>query len=217
MAQLGSLDMTFNPGEALQGPNVDVRALALHDGGILVGGDFHHFQQLPDPKAVDGIIGWQSYSILKLNREGSVDASFNAGVGANGPVYALAPTGEPTLVPHTIYLGGEFSRMNGVPRNGVARLLSNGFLDTAFRPINVEDDIVYTLAFHPYANYGQILVGGELCGTGARGVLRLLTASRAKGWHVSKPTAPWTLLFSRGRAPRMVMFMSWPSMPLARS
>jgi uncharacterized delta-60 repeat protein len=173
MAQPGSLDMSFDPGDALQGPNVDVRALALHDGGILVGGDFNHFCQMAAPKAVDGIIGWQCHSILKLKREGSVDPSFNAGVGANGPVNALTATGEPAFMPHTIYLGGEFSRMLGVERNGVARLLPNGFLDTAFRPINQPDDIVYALAFHPYANYGQILVGGELSGTGARGVLRL--------------------------------------------
>jgi hypothetical protein len=173
LAQPGSVDVSFNPGDALQGSSVDVLALRWHDGGLLVGGDFHHFYPLAPAQVEAGILGWQCYGILKLSRSGEVDPAFHAGVGVDGVAFALAATDEPVLVPHTIYLGGDFTRVGGVTRNGVARLMPNGMLDSTFRPINQEGDMVYSLAFHPYANYCQILVGGDLSGTGARGVLRL--------------------------------------------
>src|SRR5207245_922133 len=70
----GSLDTSFNPGNALS-----VYALALQpDGKILVGGDF------------TALNGTNATRIARLNTNGTVDMTFNAGAGANGTVLSLA-------------------------------------------------------------------------------------------------------------------------------
>ncbi len=108
----GSLDYGFNnPGT---GANDSVRALTLQlDGGILVGGLFTNFN------------GTVQNRIVRLNADGSLDPTFNAGVGADGAVYALA------LQPdNRILLGGEFTRCDGVTRNHLTRLNPDGSVDT---------------------------------------------------------------------------------------
>src|ERR1700741_3192713 len=60
---------------------------------------------------------------------GSLDTSFDPGTGADATIHALAlqPDGS-TLI------GGAFTRFNGVPRNHLARLNSDGSLDPTFDP-----------------------------------------------------------------------------------
>ena len=61
----------------------------------------------------------------------SADANaFDPGTGANDTVDALAlqPDGK-------IILGGDFTRINGIPRFRIARLNTNGSVDTSFDPV----------------------------------------------------------------------------------
>ncbi|MGY0233333.1 delta-60 repeat domain-containing protein [Longispora urticae] len=51
----------------------------------------------------------------------------------DGPVRALAPGAA-----GSVYAGGEFHRVNGVPRHGLAQLRADGALDTGFRT-NIDD------------------------------------------------------------------------------
>jgi len=107
----GSLDNSFNnPGT---GASDSVRALTIQlDGRILVGGLFTNFN------------GTVQNHIVRLNADGSLDPSFNGGVGADGAVYAIA------LQPDTrILLGGEFARCGGVTRNRLTRLNPDGSVD----------------------------------------------------------------------------------------
>ena len=66
-----------------------------------------------------------------LAAAGDLDPSFNPGTGATiaGTVYAMVIQGDGKIV-----LGGSFSSYNGVSCNGLARVNSDGSLDSSFNP-----------------------------------------------------------------------------------
>ena len=133
-----SIDETFNPGA---GANNTIRAIAVQpDGKILIGGSFTEF----NGNAVN--------RIGRLNSDGSFDASFNAGTGANSTVETIAvqPNGK-------VLVGGSFSSFNDATHNRIARLNSNGSLDTGFSIGTGANGTVYAIAVQ---TDGRILVGG---------------------------------------------------------
>jgi uncharacterized delta-60 repeat protein/uncharacterized repeat protein (TIGR01451 family) len=107
----GSLDLSFDPGA---GVDDSVRAIAVQsDGRIVIGGAFHN------------INGVTLNHIARLNAGGSVDQTFNPGIGANDLVTSI------TLQPDTrIILGGQFTLCNGVTRGRITRLNNDGTQDT---------------------------------------------------------------------------------------
>jgi uncharacterized delta-60 repeat protein len=145
----GSLDTSFNPGEGAGGSvSPDIMALALQpDGKVLIGGGFTTYN------------GTGRNGIARLNSDGSLDTSFNPGSGATGNVFALAlqPGGK-------VLVGGFFSSYNGITRNSIARLNSDGSLDTSFNPGTPAHDgntgpICLELALQPN---GKVLIGGSI-------------------------------------------------------
>ena len=81
-------------------------SLALQpDGKLLIGGNFTSYNGTPRNR------------IARLNADGSLDASFNPGTGANSSVYALAlqPDGK-------LLIGGDFTAYAFTPRTRLARL-----------------------------------------------------------------------------------------------
>jgi uncharacterized delta-60 repeat protein len=99
----GSLDNSFNPGT---GANGNVALFVFQpDGKMLIGGSFTTFNAT------------NRNHIARLNANGSLDLSFNPGMGANGNVssIALQPDGD-------ILIAGDFLTVNGVLRTYVARL-----------------------------------------------------------------------------------------------
>ncbi len=110
----GSLDASFDPGMNLSTPEFD-KMLVHPDGGILCDVNFYSFS-----------LGAYS-NVVRLNANGSRDASFQPALSQNFPADALAlqPDGQILIV-------GAFTNVNGVPRPGVARLNSNGTLDPSF-------------------------------------------------------------------------------------
>jgi uncharacterized delta-60 repeat protein len=148
----GSLDLTFNPGTA----GTVVRSLAVQqDGRILVGGSF----SLIGPGG-----GMPRHNIARLNRDGSVDTTFDPGAGG-GPapaVRALAAANS------GIFVGGRFTALGGgglgtIARGNVGRLQLSGALDTSFVPGPGAEStseplpIVESLLLLPN---GQIMLGG---------------------------------------------------------
>lgn len=134
----GGLDDTFRPGS---GPNASINALSIRTNDtILVAGDF------------TSINGTNRNHIARLNADGSLDAAFNPGSGANSSVQALAsqPDGK-------ILLGGSFSTFNGTDRQSVARLKANGSLDLLFDPGPGAATNAYCLALQ---SDDKVLVGG---------------------------------------------------------
>jgi uncharacterized delta-60 repeat protein len=144
----GSLDSGFNPGN---GANGAVQAIAVQpDGRIIVAGDFSEFDNQ------------SAQFIVRLHPNGSLDSSFQAAGGVNGFIYtvALQPDGK-------IVIGGAFTTAGGAPRNRIARLNSDGTLDTGFDPGTGANDDVFALALQPD---GKIIMAGEF--THVNGIVR---------------------------------------------
>ncbi|MGA4645537.1 Calx-beta domain-containing protein [Limisphaera sp. 4302-co] len=135
----GSLDPTFDPAD---GPNGAVWAVAVApDGKVYIGGEFTAVNGIPRPY------------VARLNRDGSVDTGFDPGVGPDGPVWALELQPDGRLL-----IGGEFYRVSGVVRGGIARLLDDGRLDATFNPGAGTDGRVFAIRRQPD---GRVLIGGE--------------------------------------------------------
>jgi|GEM_PF-1815969 len=146
------IDLTFDPGT---GANGYVGAVAVAaDGRIYIGGEFTRY---------NGIV---RRGLAVLHPDGTLDDEEGTGLGFNGVVRALS-----ILPDGRYYVGGGFTRVQGVERKALARLGPNGLLDPEFMPgitgeaycINVLQD-------------GRILVGGTLSaygGTSGVGLLRL--------------------------------------------
>jgi uncharacterized delta-60 repeat protein len=150
----GKLDTSFNAGA---GPNAIVLDLAVQsDGKILIVGDF------------TSVAGTDRARIARLNTDGSLDTTFDPGLGADNRVSEIVvqPDGK-------ILIAGRFFNYNGTQRFRVARLLTSGALDTTFDPLAGPDLDVNDLALQ---GDGKILIGGQFSnyrGVPRKGVARL--------------------------------------------
>jgi uncharacterized delta-60 repeat protein len=134
----GSVDTGFNPGA---GANALVRQIAVQtDGRVLLGGFF---------TTVNGVA---RNRVARLNVNGSLDTGFNPGTGADAEIFALAVQDDGRVL-----LGGDFSTLNGVVRNRIARLNANGSVDTGFNPRADANDMVRQIAVQ---TDGRVLLGG---------------------------------------------------------
>jgi uncharacterized delta-60 repeat protein len=129
-----------------------VSCLALQaDGKILLGGDFLGL----NPAGND--FGADYWWLGRLNADGSVDMGFNIGVEANdpnNPVKSIA-----VLADGKIMVAGWFTTYNGVERNGLVRLKTDGTLDPSFVPtFAAPNDESYCVVEQAD---GKILVGGH--------------------------------------------------------
>jgi uncharacterized delta-60 repeat protein len=135
----GSVDQSFGLGAGI---NNSALALALQsDGRILVGGQFSQVDLT------------QRFNLARLNTNGSVDLTFNPGNGPNGDVNAIViqPNG-------AIIIGGTFIGYDGFNRGGIARVLTNGMLDSSFDSVAGTGGNVFALALQ---RNGQIVLGGR--------------------------------------------------------
>lgn len=138
----GTLDSTFADG--LSGANRTVVGIALQqDGRILIGGDFTTVNGEPRNR------------IARLHPDGTLDESFGRDLsGADGAVYCLALLGDGKIL-----IGGDFSEINGLPRERVARLNQDGTVDAIFGEGHAgADGSVGALAVQ---SDGKILIGGR--------------------------------------------------------
>jgi len=145
----GSLDTTFDPGT---GTNNALRAITLQpDGKTIIGGLFTTYN------------GTARRFIARLNADGSLDTTFDPGTGLNSVVLALALQSDGKII-----IGGSFENYNGVARNHIARVNSNGSLDTTFDP-GTGAEIEEVIAVAVQAD-GEIIIGGRF--TSYNGVAR---------------------------------------------
>lgn len=102
----GTLDGSFNIGSGIAGSSTaSVGAIAVQkDSKVLIAGLF---------TSVAGI--WRT-NVARLNRDGSLDTTFNPGLGPNANVtsIALSSLGQPIIA-------GAFTAVNGSPRGRLAR------------------------------------------------------------------------------------------------
>ncbi|HEX7859030.1 MAG TPA: Calx-beta domain-containing protein [Verrucomicrobiae bacterium] len=133
-------DGTLAPGFNPAGVPFTVRAVhIIHGyGPILVGGD---------------------RGLVRLHPDGSLDQSFNVTIGGETPRVS-----EILVQPdNKIVLGGKFQTVNGVSRNGLARLHENGQVDESFDPgpgIENLSEWVHEPTGLALQKDGMLLVGG---------------------------------------------------------
>ncbi len=137
----GTLDGTFAIGS---GADNNVQGVAVQpDGKILVGGSFAN---------VNGTVKNQ---IVRLEPNGTFDNSFTAGITGSSGVWTIK------LQPdNKILLGGYIGFVNGVSRRGIARLSSDGSLDS-FYPTGGAggaNNLVRAIELQPD---GKVLIGGD--------------------------------------------------------
>ena len=108
-------------------------------------------------------------NIARLNTAGSLDNSFNPGTGPNGSVFSLG-----WQFNNQIVVGGAFDSLSGVPLNNLARLNSDGSIDSTFFNGIGADNSVDSITIQPVTNL--LYVGGpftEVNGTHRLGFARL--------------------------------------------
>ena len=123
------------------------------DGKVLIAGWLSLMQD-------SSYVNYTRNGFGRLNANGTVDAGFGNGSGADvTPVNAmvLQPDGK-------VLIGGSFAHVHGVARNSVARLNADGSLDTTFDPGAGPAGTVNALLVQPD---GKILVGGSFTSVGA--------------------------------------------------
>ena len=135
----GSIDATFSIGTGFTGGNVTAIAIQA-DGKLLVVGTFTHFNG-----AVHG-------RIVRLNADGSLDATYSVGVGANADIYCGSLDADGRLV-----VGGAFTSVNGSARPRLARFSSSGALDLTFNSGAGPNAAPYCIT---HQRDGKILIGG---------------------------------------------------------
>ncbi len=137
-AQSGILDLTFDPGTGAD--NYVIATAIQNDGKIIIGGGFTSYN------------GTARNFIARLNTDGSLDATFNPGTGANSEIYTTAIQSDGKII-----IGGMFTNYNGTARNYIARLNTDGSLDATFNPGTGANDGVVTITIQ---SDGKIIIGG---------------------------------------------------------
>ena len=137
-AQTGAIDLTFNTGT---GANSNVWTTAIQsDGKIIIGGDFTSYN------------GTTRNRIARLNADGTLDATFNPGTGANSRIQTTAIQSDGKII-----IGGYFTSYNETPVGRIARLNADGTLDPTFNSGTGANQIVYTIVIQ---SDGKIIIGG---------------------------------------------------------
>src|SRR4030095_73808 len=126
------------------GANGSVFTLAVQaDGKILIGGDFTSFN------------GTSRNRFARLNSDGTLDTAFlSTGTGANDQVFALALQSDGKVL-----IGGFFTTVNNTTRNRIARLNSDGTLDTTF--LATAAGANYSVRAIAVQSDGRVMIGGE--------------------------------------------------------
>jgi uncharacterized delta-60 repeat protein/uncharacterized repeat protein (TIGR01451 family) len=136
----GSLDASFDSGTEVGVDSTIFAAAIQSDGKIIIGGDFIEFNGNPMNR------------IARLNVDGSLDTSFDPGIGANNAVITTTIQSDGKII-----IGGYFTEFNGTPINRIARLNTDGSLDESFDPGTGTNDVVRRTALQ---SDGKIIIGG---------------------------------------------------------
>jgi uncharacterized delta-60 repeat protein len=139
----GSLDNTFST------PNINnylAFSTVTNDDKIIVCGEFTE------------ISGISRNKIARLNSNGTLDTSFNIGTGFNSIVTKAIIQDDGKIV-----VIGSFTEFNGVSRNSIARLNSDGTLDTTFNigtgvVYGIEQERIYDITMQ---NDGKFIITGS--------------------------------------------------------
>ena len=140
-SQNATFSSSFNIG--VQGFSSQVQVFATQsDGKILAGGSFVQYS------------GSSSNRMIRLNKDGTIDTSFNLGTGFNSTVFNIIVQPDDKIIAI-----GSFGTYSGSTALGIARININGTRDTTFNVgtgLNFNPN--YALALQPD---GKIIIGGS--------------------------------------------------------
>jgi uncharacterized delta-60 repeat protein len=150
----GSVDPTFDVGTGTD--NYVYTTSVQSDGKVIIGGLFTTYN------------GTTLNRIVRLNIDGSLDATFNVGTGANGALRTIAIQGDGKII-----IGGDFTSYNSTSINHICRLNTDGSLDPTFNVGTGTDKSVNTISIQ---GDGKVIFGGDFTtynGTGRNRIARL--------------------------------------------
>lgn len=139
----GTLDTTFNVGTALTGSGGSPRLYTirvLSDGKIMIGGSFTTYS------------GSTANYIARINSNGTLDTTFNSGVGFNGSVQDIA-----VLSDNKILAAGGFTTYSGSASRCIIRINEDGTKDNSFNVGTGTNTNVNSIAVQ---DDGKIILGG---------------------------------------------------------
>ncbi|TSJ46268.1 delta-60 repeat domain-containing protein, partial [Fluviicola chungangensis] len=151
----GHLDFTFNPSS---GTNSTINASEiLSDGKILIGGDFTGYNGIPYSK------------IARLKDDGVLDTSFHIGSGMNASVKTLAVQSDGKFL-----VGGDFTTYKGSSINRIARLTTNGDLDSSYNSFIGANKTIQTIVSQ---SDGKVVLGGDFTSYNGNSVNRIVRSN----------------------------------------
>ncbi len=158
----GTIDLNFNIGI---GPNSTVRSISMQsDNKIVIGGDFTSYNVIN-----------RNY-VARLNSDGTLDATFASGLGANNSVRTTTFQSDGKII-----IGGDFTSFNGVVRSNIAMLNPDGLLDSIFNMGSGTNESVWTTSIQ---SDGKIIIGGDFTsynGTGRNRIARIFGGTNTVG------------------------------------
>ncbi|KAF5045184.1 hypothetical protein DSECCO2_483880 [anaerobic digester metagenome] len=150
----GTLDGTFNPGT---GPDSVIYSIKIQgDGKILIGGMFNSYNGIARSR------------IARLNADGTLDESFNAGIITGNFVEECAIQSDGKII-----IGGHITSISGSPMGHYVRLNTDGSLDGSFSIGGGANISVSAIAVQ---SDDKILIGGgftSINGTAINRIVRL--------------------------------------------
>jgi len=148
----GSRDMTFDISDGFD--NVVYSMAIQSDGKLLVWWEFTTYQWIA------------ANNIIRLNTDGSRDATFDIGDGFDNVVYSMAIQSDGKII-----VGGVFTTYQWIAANGIIRLNTDGSKDMTFDMGMGFDNAVYSIAIQSdgkiivwvsFANYQWVPTNGMI-------------------------------------------------------
>lgn len=142
----GTLDSTYNfnavTRQSYAGGNGGINSAIMQgDGKIILVGDFSTFN------------GVSVNHIVRLKTDGTVDETFNSGLGADDAITSITYN----ALTQRILVAGLFKNYNGTLTNGVALLNTDGSLDPSFQLLTVTGGVP---SFAGQLSDGMIIISG---------------------------------------------------------
>ncbi len=152
-----TVDNTFNSGGGIPYDEEITNIAVQTDGKIIIAGDFTSY---------DGIL---INDLARLNADGSLDATFNSGTGVNyEQIFDIE-----TLPDGKIIIAGNFAEYNGISRQNIAKINSDGSVNSSFDPGSGESYNINDVAIQ---SDGKIVAVGRFTtyqGYASKNVMRI--------------------------------------------
>jgi uncharacterized delta-60 repeat protein len=135
----GTLDSSFNFNINTAFGNYSslnlINSAIQNNAKIIIVGDFY-----------DSINNITNHNILRLNPDGTIDTTFNSGIGCNNIIYNTSIQSDGKII-----IGGDFTSYDGIGRNRIARINGDNALETS----NIEKNSIVIYP-NPVTNLLQI-------------------------------------------------------------